>query len=255
MTYKVIIVDDEKNIRERLEKFFPWDAFNFEVVGTAADGLAAIKLAEETRPDLVFTDIKMAKMDGLQLAEKLYKYFPLVKVVILSAYNDFEYAQKAIAYNVKGYLLKPIMKNDFVELMSKLEKEGFSDRNDQAPKEVAFEAQLIPDGKTKSKYVSFAKKYVNEHYAESISLKDISKEIYIHDAYFSKLFNEEVGEGFNSYVNRIRIEHAKKMLLYTEHQLKDISDMVGFQSHSYFNRVFKNIVGASPLAFRKKHRT
>lgn len=255
MAYKVIIVDDEKNIRERLEKFFPWEQFDFEVVGTAADGVAAIQLVEETLPDLVFTDIKMSKMDGLQLSEKLYKYFPSVKVVILSAYNDFEYAQKAIQYNVKGYLVKPIMKSDFIELMSKLVSEGFFDKGHPEEVGTGLENPMVADGKNRSKYVAFAIKYAKEHYAESISLNDISKEIFIHEAYFSKLFNEEVGEGFNSYVNRIRIEHAKKMMLYTDHQLKDISDLVGFQSHSYFNRVFKKIVGASPLAFRKNHRS
>lgn len=254
MTYKVIIVDDEKNIRDRLAKFFPWEDFHFEVAGVAGDGMAALKLVEEFQPQLVFTDIRMPKMDGMQLAAKLYHYFPQIKIVILSAYNEFEYARKAIDCNVRGYLLKPIMKNDFIELMSKLAKEGYPEERVLAAPEEELSQHTEAQPKEKNKYVQFAKKYVQEHYAENLSLKDISQEIYIHEAYLSKLFNEDVGEGFSSYVNRIRIEHAKKLMRYTDYQLKDISDLVGFQSHSYFNRVFKQHVGVSPLVFRKKHR-
>lgn len=243
--YKVIIVDDEKNIRERMAKFLPWDEFDFEVIGTAKDGLAALELVKSLEPDLILSDIKMPNIDGIQLAEQLHRHYPEVVTVFISSYNEFELAQKAIRFNVKGYLLKPVMKNDFRELMSGLSKQGLF----QVSKEV-LKVQVHKPENT-SEYMDKARKYLFEHYAENITLKDVADELYIHEAYFSKLFNQEIGEGFNAFVNGIRIERAKEQLMFSNKQLKDISNEVGFSSSSYFNRVFKQKVGVSPLTFRK----
>lgn len=243
--YKVIIVDDEKNIRERMAKFLPWDEFDFEVVGTAKDGLAALDLVKSFEPDLVLSDIKMPNIDGIQLAEQLNRHYPDIVTVFISSYNEFELAQKAIHFNVKGYLLKPVMKNDFRELMSNLSKQNLFRLSEEVPKIKVH----LPENA--SNYMEKAKKYLFENYAENITLKDVADELFIHEAYFSKLFNQEIGEGFNAFVNGIRIERAKEQLKYSNKQLKDISNEVGFRSSSYFNRVFKQNVGISPMTFRK----
>lgn len=243
--YKVIIVDDEKNIRERMSKFLPWEEFDFEVVGTAKDGSEALKLIKLIEPDLVLSDIKMPNVDGIQLAEQLYRQYPRIVTVFISSYNEFELAQKAIRFNVKGYLLKPVMKNDFRELMSNLSKQNLF----QLPE--SEEVGYLSHSENTSEYMEKAKKYLYAHYAENITLKDVADELFIHEAYFSKLFNQEIGEGFNAFVNAIRIERAKEQLIFSKKQLKDISNEVGFSSSSYFNRVFKQNVGVSPMTFRK----
>lgn len=243
--YKVIIVDDEKNIRERMAKFLPWNEFDFEVVGTAKDGLAALDLVKSFEPDLVLSDIKMPNIDGIQLAEQLNRHYPDIVTVFISSYNEFELAQKAIHFNVKGYLLKPVMKNDFRELMSNLSKQNLFRLSEEVPK------IKVHSPENASNYMEKAKKYLFENYAENITLKDVADELFIHEAYFSKLFNQEIGEGFNAFVNGIRIERAKEQLKYSNKQLKDISNEVGFRSSSYFNRVFKQNVGISPMTFRK----
>ncbi len=258
--YKSIIVDDEKNIRERLSQFFPWGDYNYQVVGTAKDGRSAISLVEEHSPHLIFTDIKMPKMDGLQLIENLSLYFPEVEVVILSAYDDFELAQKAIGFNVQGYLLKPIMKNDFKEIMDKITKDDKSKLNRiNEQRDVNFFKKDVKSDNNifseENEYIIYAKKYINEHYKEQISIKNIADKLFIHEAYFSKLFNEQVGEGVSSYLNGVRIEKAKNLLRYSDDQLKHVSSKVGFSTQSYFNKVFKQLVGVSPLVFRKKNRS
>lgn len=250
--YKSIVVDDEKNIRERISKFFPWNEYGFEVVGTAGDGYEALKIAEELQPDMIFTDIKMPKMDGMQLAQQVSKHFPNTKIVILTAYDDFEYAKLAIEYGVIGYLLKPIMKKDFREMMDKLQAKHFPEVTEMTGAEESCQQEVTI--RQKNQYVKFASKYVREHFSEAISLKDIAHQVFIHEAYLSKLFNEEMGEGFNSYLNKVRVEEAKKMLIYTDTQLKDVAGKVGFSTYSYFNRVFKQITGITPLDFKRKHK-
>ena len=254
--YKVIIVDDEKNIRDRLTSFFPWTEFNMKVVGTAQNGLEALTLIEEKQPDLVLTDIKMPQMDGIALSEQITEHFPDIITVFISSYADFELAQQAINNQVQGYLLKPIMHSDFTSFMTKLFETNNWDLK-QAPNEKIPEEPKASSAETRAsindeKYINFAKQYIHDHYAENITIKDVAEQLYIHESYFSKKFNEIVGENFNTYVNHVRIEHAKHYLKYTDYPLKEIAYLIGFSSNSYFTRVFTKNVGTSPMRFRNK---
>jgi len=525
--YKIIIVDDEKNIRDRLAHFFPWGEVGFEVVGTAENGVHALELIKQECPHAVLTDVLMPEMTGLELAAEVNTSYPETKVVILSAYDDFKYAQDAIKFGVKGYLLKPLMKSDFFNVFRKLAEElredeaarnsnqldsqwdieelmlldlmkgtnlsNYADKSniqsqsyrvvifsfdrlfketstfsirqkvtelamdfwnryqipilfygnslivlitdtkliakkELRPKLLLFidtlrdnlgelfinqknfvvgignpsykyqeinrsyneavyaysykyfneyemvifyedlavdgnnenqtmlqnsmldhvntiEAHLInsmkngtvtnstdavnhffepykrvcglpiaeirsscseliiilmfrlkekglslssidqkhvlgriyeidsleelkrwliqmletisfdlinKDKKDFNSYVLLAKEYVKENYQERITLEDISNKLFLHQAYFSAIFKKETGQNFIDYVNKIRVEEAEKLLRNTNYKVKVISDMVGFQSHSYFNKVFKNETGVTPVVFRRQ---
>ncbi|GHH97846.1 response regulator [Neobacillus kokaensis] len=522
--YKIIIVDDEKNIRDRLAQFFPWTEVGFKVAGTAENGTEALELIKQERPHAVLTDVLMPEMTGLELAKEAGKAFPDIKMVILSAYDDFKYAQDAIQYGVKGYLLKPLMKNDFYDCFTKLaeqiredeevkkasqqsekwnaeevmlldlikgnnvnsytnrwtsdsfriaiisferlfkEASTFSmrqriteyaadfwnryqtpilfygnslillisepkfltkkalmpdiklfidslgenlgslfkdiqsfavgvgnpapfkeicrsyneavyaysykyfndyetvifyedlpisdDKGNQKPlqsfmldhvknmeqqlmesmktgeiaivtnlvngffdelkrsgrlqiadirsscselmiilmftmKEKGFSLSSIDhqqvlgriyeidslkelkrwltqmleaisfdllnkDERDLNRYVQMAKEYVKENYQERITLEDISQRLFLHQAYFSAIFKKETGQNFIDYINKVRVEKAAQLLRKTDYKIKVISDMVGFQSHSYFNKVFKNETGVTPVVFRRQ---
>ena len=103
----VMIVDDEKYVRMGIKEETDWALIGCEVVAEAANGEEALAKAEETRPDLVISDIRMPKMDGIELAEKLIEKYPAIKVIFLTAYNEFEYARQAVRIGVSDYLLKP----------------------------------------------------------------------------------------------------------------------------------------------------
>jgi two-component system response regulator YesN len=121
--YKAIVVDDERNIRERLMNFFPWSDAGFQVVGAAENGRKALELMNQDFPHVILTDILMPEMTGLELAKEVKELSPETKVVVLSAYDDFKYAQDAIQYGVKGYILKPLTKEGFLEVFKKLAEE------------------------------------------------------------------------------------------------------------------------------------
>lgn len=110
--YKLLVVDDERIIREGLLSF-QWEKYGFIAAGSASDGEEALELLGNKKIDLVITDIKMSIINGLELSEQISKLYPNCKVIILSGYKEFDYAEKAIRAGVLGYLLKPI---DFEEL-------------------------------------------------------------------------------------------------------------------------------------------
>ena len=117
---KIFLAEDEVVIRETIKKMIPWEELGFELVGEAADGEMALPLLLRQKPDLLITDIKMPFMDGLTLARLAKKELPNLKIVILSGYDDFNYAKQAISIGVEDYLLKPITKKALIERISEI---------------------------------------------------------------------------------------------------------------------------------------
>lgn len=115
--YHTMIVDDEPLMRTYLSKSIPLFSDLFDVSAVAKDGLDAIELLKTAPVDLVITDIKMPEADGLTLAKYIHENYPSITVIIISGFSDFEYAQKAIRYNVKDYLLKPLVNQTLVDLL------------------------------------------------------------------------------------------------------------------------------------------
>lgn len=117
---KIFLAEDEVIVRETIKRMIPWEDLGFELVGEAADGEMALPLLLRQKPDLLITDVKMPFMDGLTLAKVAKKEIPGLKVVILSGYDDFNYAKQAINIGVEDYLLKPITKNALIERLTEI---------------------------------------------------------------------------------------------------------------------------------------
>ena len=131
--YKMILVDDEEDVRVSIERKVDWNALGFEMVGSVSNGEEALELAEQMHVDVVMTDIKMPFMDGLTLCKKLKENYKNTKVVLYSGFDDFELAREAIHLEAEEYLLKPIgardIENVFRKIKSNLDKEFDERRN------------------------------------------------------------------------------------------------------------------------------
>ncbi|MBO5302729.1 MAG: response regulator [Lachnospiraceae bacterium] len=125
---KVFLVEDEVVIRDAIHKMIPWAEYGFELIGEAKDGEMALPLIKKSEPDVLITDIKMPFMDGLTLSKLVKKDLPDTKIIIISGYDDFDYAKQAISLGIEQYLLKPISKAEFIEVLqgirAKYEKEN-----------------------------------------------------------------------------------------------------------------------------------
>ncbi len=117
---KIFLVEDESIVREGLRDNIPWQQYGYQFVGEAGDGEMALPLIQKTKPDVLLTDIKMPFMDGLSLSKIVHQEFPDMKIIIISGYDDFEYARQAIAVGVERYLLKPITRSSLQKVLSEL---------------------------------------------------------------------------------------------------------------------------------------
>ncbi len=106
--YKVMLVDDEEDVAQAIMKKMDWESMGFEKPRYAHNGLEALELSEEQRPDIVMTDIKMPYMDGMELSRNLKQLYPNIRIIFFSGFDDFEYAKEAIRLEAEEYILKPI---------------------------------------------------------------------------------------------------------------------------------------------------
>ena len=226
----VIIADDEIIEIEYLKKMFQRHLEEFQIVGTALNGEELVELAEQTEPDVVILDICMPGKSGLEAARELKLRFPDTCIILNTAFAEFEFARKAIDYQLDAYLLKPASEEMIVDTIKNC---------------------LKKKKKTGNQNLECVLTYIETHYKESISLKELSDIAHFSPTYLSRMFHQETGYTLCNYINRKRIENAKQMLSETAYSIQEIAVDCGFINISHFNRVFKNLVGKSPMEYKK----
>src|SRR5436309_1489005 len=133
---KLLIVDDDRFIREGLSDLIDWAELGVDIVGSAEGGHEAIKIMEERRPDILITDIQMPQGDGLELIAFIRAHNWNTQIIVLSGYNDYEYVRKAMKYQVEDYLLKPVDENELSSIVKSLcERKHAQWVNDQLKRE------------------------------------------------------------------------------------------------------------------------
>ena len=143
--YRIILVDDEEEVRKGIIRKIDWNRLGFEVVGDAENGAEALEKIEQLEPEVVMTDIRMPFMDGLTLTERIRQKYPSMKVLIFSGFDDFEYAQQAIKLNVTEYILKPVNVEELSEILTRVKKnldEEISQRRDAALLRESYQKSL-----------------------------------------------------------------------------------------------------------------
>ncbi|MGO4182357.1 response regulator [Paenibacillus sp. TAF43_2] len=130
--WKLLIADDEPKIRRGLAKVLPWKELGIELVGEAENGLQALELAEERKPDILFVDICMPFVDGLEFIERLRQTLERSIVIVISGHDEFRYAQQAVKLHVFEYMLKPVMKSKLETVVRKAVSELEQKRSRQS---------------------------------------------------------------------------------------------------------------------------
>lgn len=133
--YRFLIIDDEPVVREGISTTIDWHAHGFELVGACRDGREGLRALEELRPHVVLTDICMPFVDGLELAAAIAEQYPATRTILLTGYDEFEYAQEAVRLNVRDFVLKPITAAELREILDsvriELDQERHHEQNQQ----------------------------------------------------------------------------------------------------------------------------
>lgn len=246
---RVMIAEDEKRASRGLKRLLESISDECEVIAEAADGKKAFELIKVLRPEVVFTDIRMPYMDGIALIKAVRSQMLEVKFVIISAYEEFELARKAISLGVLDYLVKPLTLEDVEMVWKKIIKE-----EPQSVSGAEFSEGLKRQYPDAHPLVLKALEILESSYATRISQRDLSEMLGISAEYFSFLFNRDVGENFSKFLRKYRIEKAR-MLIDTKAVSKEqIPFSVGFSDIKYFGKCFKEETGVSVTSYIKGER-
>lgn len=251
--YKVMIIDDEPMIVEGLSRSIPWEKWNCQVVATANDGLEGKELIEKHRPHIIFLDICMPEMTGLQLIAALKSEFSDLEITILTGYRDFDYAQQAIRLGVTRFLLKPSNMDELEEAITTM-CENLKQKHISSESEEESEAEEAQghESMASSFIVKNALHYIQENYTQKLTLSDVAEKTYVSQWHLSKLLNRHTGQSFSEILNNVRIDQAKKLLEDPSLRIGDVADAVGFMDMAHFSRVFKKQVGISANEYRNE---
>ena len=245
--YRVVLIDDETLIVEGLRKVVKWADYHCEVAGTAEDAEKGAALIRDVRPHILFTDIRMPGQDGLTMLAGLRSEFPDMQVAVLTGYRDFAYAQEAIRLGVTRFLLKPSKMDEINEALSTMTAK--LERLDTGEPE----AGETDAGQHASSFiVNQALAYMEEHYAEKLTLQSVADHCYVSQWHLSKLLNRHMDKSFYDVLNALRIKAAMELLADPSLKIADIGDLVGYADTAHFARVFKRIAGMSANEYRNR---
>lgn len=239
---RIVLVEDEQRARRGLKNLIQMVSDDCEVVADAADGEKALDIIRKCKPEVVFTDIKMPKMDGISLIKEVRKEDPDIKFVIVSAYEEFDYARQALSLGVTEYLVKPLIMEDVEKVVNKLEQ--FEVKTEEHTQEAEEIHPLIKK----------TLKMIEKNYASHMSQKDVAAELNITPEYFSSLFAKEMGESYVKYIKKYRVGVAKSLLLHSDISKEEVAEKVGYTDTKYFGKVFHEVEGCSVSEFLHHNR-
>jgi len=242
--YRYIVIEDEDLICQNIIKKAEALNLQLEFAGSADDGEQALSLIDKEVPNIVLTDIRMPVMDGLMLSKELYFAYPSIQIIIISGYDEFDYARQAIKFGVSDFLLKPL---DSDELHSSLLKAiARLDSN----KSKLFQDNNISQSMSKAEVADYVETFIKENYKNNISLNELADSLGFSSDYISKVFKKEKNITPIKFITKLRIYEAKLLLTTTNLDLLCISQLIGYTDQFYFSRVFKAQVGEYPSEYR-----
>ncbi len=347
---KVLIVDDEILVRKGIVMSIDWKEIGFSGIFECSNGEEAIKIVESEVPDLILTDIKMPKVDGLELIEIVSKRFPNIVIIVLSCINDSDYVRRALKYNKAiDYIPKLSMSRDEIIEVVERAKNFITEANISDSRRIFVNNELIEDIQKaiedeqidvvvgilkkcfenvdksiscfnlkgwsdllfvftnyyknlggnideikigdftyydyfyssrnveilEKRFVDFveiyfkylaefeckgineelrkAVNYIRTNFKQDIKLSEVANEVGLNETYFSRIFKKQFEVNYSDYLNNLKLNKSKELLVNTNLSIYEISVEVGYNSESYFSRIFKLKYNITPNEYRKNH--
>ena len=234
-----MLADDEVTILEGFKRLFDWKAHGCEVVCEAYDGAMAVNQARSFCPDLIVMDINMPVMSGLDALRRIRGQNEDVACIIVSGYDEFEYAREALRLQSADYILKPVDFAEFGRILDNIKMKlirGRQERTDADDDRLALRLAA----------------YLQDNLAQEVSLQSLAEEFHLNASYISQLFKNELGMKYHDYLTKLRLGRAKTLLASTGKSIAEIAGETGFKDYRVFTKTFKNAEGETPSAYRNR---
>ncbi|NNU85190.1 response regulator [Geobacillus sp. BMUD] len=252
----ILVVDDEPRAREGMKRLLEkWGAGKHRII-TADNGQEALAILRQERVHVLLTDIRMPEITGLDVLEVLRKNDDSPAVIIISAYPDFDYAQKAISLGVLNYLLKPVKKSELFEAVERAIQISEQRERERVMKQLVDDKLInaLDRHSPTREPIREALQFIDQHLKDDLSLKEVAEHVHLNPSYFSTLFKEQMKLTFSEYLTRRRMQRAKELLVTTDIPVAEIAEECGYRTAKYFIQLFKEMEGMTPSSYRKRQK-
>lgn len=249
--YKVMIVDDDMAVCYVYRNMKSWENHGFEIVLEANNGRQALELLDKNHVDIIFTDIRMPVMDGIDLLKSIRQKELDTFVVLISSYKEFEYAREGLKFGAVDYVMKPLTEKALDESLEFLKKYMNEKRDNKEFRKMVFDVLKKYEVNLDDNLIKNMCSYILNNMGIDITMDNIASDFGLSKDYFGKLVKQKTGQNFKTIYTDIKMEYAKMLIRNGQHKMYEISDMLGYSSADYFARVFKDTFGMSPAEYRK----
>ncbi len=241
--YRVMIIDDEMSARRLLQASIDWQSLDMELVGEAESGIEAINIIDDLRPDIVFVDICMPFMNGIEFTQVASERYKDLVIIIFTGFDEFEYARQCVRLPVVEYMLKPIVRQEVVEVLTKI-KENLDEHKIHTP-EIGQEIPLSA--------IELITQYLRDNFTDSsINLTSVAQHFGFNACYLSRKFKQDTGKSFVEFLIKCRMERAIEFAGIGKKMFCTAID-VGIPDPNYFGRCFKKYTGISYSEYVSSH--
>ncbi len=241
--YRAIVVDDEEMIRNGMSRQIETMGLSIKVVAKAKDGVEALEQFHTYTPDILLMDINLPRIDGLECIRRIRETNQICVIIIVSGYDEFEYARQAIKHNVDFYMLKPVEDDEFKTVI----QQAIAKYNNRIEQQNIISRFTEQKPKPRSTVIEF----INTHYTQKeLSSEILEKEFNLSRTALFKLMKELTGMSFVEYLTMLRINYSIR-LLKEDKTIGEISNLSGYADQYYFSRVFKKKTGFTPTEYRE----
>lgn len=248
---KILIADDEAMERVMLASILE-EKFGEQChLRQAENGRQAVDIAGIWNPDVVLMDIEMPGLNGIEAARRILTQQPGIKLIFITAYGVFTYAQEAVKLGACDYILKPVQAQEVLRSVERAIGQAESHRQLEA---LAPEvSEMAVSGDKTNALMSRVQKYLQHNYMLcDISLDSVSAILGINASYFSALFKRSMGVNFVDYLTDLRMQAARDLLTDPLRSTAEVAGLVGYENANYFTRAFKKKTGMTPTEYRRR---
>lgn len=248
---RVMLVDDEEAIRNILKLALPWDEFDMEIVGEADSGSEAINCIDQLMPDLMFVDIKMPFMNGIEFSKIVAQRYPKIRILILTAYADFSYAKECIEIsNVLGYLLKPVNPGEIKGYLQQYRSTVTEDQLNSL--EIQMETPQQSAGDKKNELIDQIHQYIQDNYRNCyLNVGAVAEQFGYNASYLSSMYKKATGSLLSDQIFQVRMEQAK-LLKKQGMKMFLVAKEVGIEDPFYFSKCFRKYTGVKFSDYEEK---
>lgn len=249
--YRILIVEDEELVRKRIRYVMDFEQMGCVVIGEASNGKEGMEKIRDLHPDIVITDIHMPIKTGIEMLRETSKFG--YSTIVVSRYDEFDYAREVMKYGGCGYLLKPVDAKELKEALERARRlrdlhRCYEKRQEQ--RNALVHTHLVYEYlKTEDQVVQKMIAYIREHYGHKVLMADVAQELNYSEALLNRRFKAYTSYTFNDYLNQYRIQKAIEMIKGKRHDLQEIAALCGFRNYKYFSVVFRKYVECSPNEF------